>query len=203
MRKETNWPNARVRARTPFDTTFSSHRHNALLVGVYRLQRFDFGKSSGVNSAADGHTQQEEYCKAKGGRLPTWDELCPDYNKDSASDPTLGCEDDHSWVSYEGNTNNWMYIGCDVHGHWECKDHVAHFGAPNWVNGDVYGEMVDCMVEGPIYTCTCVNGVATTGADCTTNGASICASCSAGYTMNEAGTACGGLDFIFSMHCTL
>jgi len=42
--------------------------------------------------------------------------------------------------------------------------------------------------------CTCTNGVAKTGADCTTDGASMCASCSAGYTINEAATGCTGLD---------
>ncbi len=40
--------------------------------------------------------------------------------------------------------------------------------------------------------CKCVNGVAKTGAACTINGASMCSSCSKGYTKNVAGTACTG-----------
>lgn len=39
-------------------------------------------------------------------------------------------------------------------------------------------------------TCTCVNGNAATGFDCTTNNADICASCDAGYTQN--GNYCNG-----------
>ena len=46
----------------------------------------------------------------------------------------------------------------------------------------------------PANTCTCANGVAKTGSDCTTDGASMCASCAQGYTKNAAGTACEGLD---------
>merc|ERR1712013_569108 len=38
--------------------------------------------------------------------------------------------------------------------------------------------------------CTCENGVATTGADCTTDAASMCASCLDGYTINDDATAC-------------
>ena len=95
---------------------FFSHRHHTL--GVFRLQRFEFGKSQDVNSAALGHEQQEQFCESQGGRLPTRDELCPNYDQNVASVPALGCENDRSWVPYAGNTNNWVYIGCEGMDHW-------------------------------------------------------------------------------------
>merc|ERR1712232_1427483 len=41
-------------------------------------------------------------------------------------------------------------------------------------------------------SCTCDNGVAKTGSECTSNGASMCKSCNAGWTLNSANTACDG-----------
>merc|ERR1712232_1230702 len=41
-------------------------------------------------------------------------------------------------------------------------------------------------------SCTCDNGVAKTGSECASNGASMCKSCNAGWTLNSANTACDG-----------
>merc|ERR1712096_423277 len=114
--------------------------------GKFELKRFKVGKSTGANSHAVAHTQQNNFCKSKGGRLPTQAELCPAYNKGKATTPTNGCEKSHSWVPYSNNKDMWMYIGCPGTGHHMCKDHVAHHGRPGWSSGDQYGDMVDCMM---------------------------------------------------------
>ena len=44
--------------------------------------------------------------------------------------------------------------------------------------------------------CTCPNGVGTFADACPSDGASMCASCSAGFTMNAAATACEGRAFM-------
>ena len=49
-------------------------------------------------------------------------------------------------------------------------------------------------------TCTCENGVATTGADCTTDAASMCASCDDGFTINGDDTACGRAFMDYAMY---
>ena len=41
-----------------------------------------------------------------------------------------------------------------------------------------------------VNTCTCKNGLAQTGEHCPANGAAKCASCNAGFHMNEAKTEC-------------
>merc|ERR1712226_383442 len=97
-----------------------------------KLQRFKVGKSSGANSHVVAHQQQDAFCKSKGGRLPTLNELCPKYTKDKASKPALGCEKSHSWVPYAGSRDQWMYIGCPGTGHYQCKDHMTHHGKPGW-----------------------------------------------------------------------
>merc|ERR1719174_510923 len=110
------------------------------------LKRFKVGKSKGANSHTVAHQQQDSFCKAKGGRLPTRKELCPNYNAGKASTPALGCEKSHSWVPYAGNRDQWMYIGCPGTGHFPCKDHMTHHNKPGWSKGDQYGDMVDCMM---------------------------------------------------------
>merc|ERR1719174_2829934 len=110
------------------------------------LKRFKVGKSKGANSHTVAHQQQDSFCKAKGGRLPTRKELCPNYNAAKASTPALGCEKSHSWVPYAGNSDQWMYIGCPGTGHFPCKDHMTHHKKPGWSKGDQYDDKIDCMV---------------------------------------------------------
>merc|ERR1712072_392104 len=84
-----------------------------------------------------------------------------------------------------------------------CKTHVEAHGWPasqTWGGSGHNSNQVllccgDCSAEDAAdtceaNTCTCANGVAKTGAECTTDGASMCASCSTGYTINDAATAC-------------
>merc|ERR1719362_652573 len=104
-----------------------------------KLKRFKVGKAKGAKSHTDSHNQQNAFCKSKGGRLPTRQELCPKYDKSKASLPALGCEKSHSWVPYAGGTDQWMYIGCPGTGHYMCKDHMTHHGKPGWKSGDQYG----------------------------------------------------------------
>ena len=75
-----------------------------------KLQRYNVSKSKGTNSPTVAHQQQDAFCKAKGGRLPTREELCPNYDAGKASAPALGCDDSASWVPYAGDTDQWMYI---------------------------------------------------------------------------------------------
>ena len=89
---------------------------------------------------------ESDFCVAKGARLPTFKEICPNgAGGDSA--PALGCESTHSWMPYDGQhgKNSWVYVGCGGHGGIVCKDHVKHHGNPGWGSGDVYGDKVDCM----------------------------------------------------------
>ena len=109
-------------------------------------ERFHYGKSTNANSHEKAHEQEEAFCKAKGGRLPTRTELCPSYNANAATRPALGCENSHSWMPYAGNRNQWMYVGCAGTGHHECKDHMTHHSYPGWSSGDQYGDKIDCMV---------------------------------------------------------
>ena len=106
------------------------------------------GKSTSARSHTEAHRQQSAFCKSKGGRLPTRDELCPNYDASKASAPALGCEKSQSWVPVAGSSDNWMFIGCAGTDtlHHMCKDHVTHHGKPVWSTGDQYGVMVDCMV---------------------------------------------------------
>ena len=118
------------------------------------IKRFQVGSPTDADSSTVSYQQQDAFCKSKGGRLPTLQELCPSYNKDKATTPALGCENSHSWVPYAGNEDQWMFIGCpgteigtDPNtAHWECKDHMTHYGRPVWSQGDQYGDMIDCMV---------------------------------------------------------
>ena len=112
-----------------------------------KLKRFHFGKSTkNVKNHADAHKQQDAFCKSKGGQLPQREELCPNYARNKASTPALGCENSHSWVPYAGSTDQWMYIGCPHTGALPCKDHMAHHNEPRWPSGDQYGDKIDCMV---------------------------------------------------------
>ena len=96
--------------------------------------------------ACTAHEQEEAFCKAKGGRLPTRLELCPSYSANAATSPALGCENSHSWMPYAGDRDQWMYVGCAGTGHHECKDHMTHHSYPRWGSGDQYGDKIDCMV---------------------------------------------------------
>ena len=42
-------------------------------------------------------------------------------------------------------------------------------------------------------TCSCLNGIASTGAKCVSDRAKICESCGAGFKLTSAGDACAGV----------
>ena len=135
-----------------------------------KLKRFVIGKSTTAKTQAEAYNQQSAFCKDKGGRLPTLKELCPKYNESKGTSPALGCEKALSWVPYAGSTENWMYIGCvGAARHHLCMDHMAFVRKYSltksvWVSGDLWGEMLDCMVPDMTTTTTTITTLTTTTA---------------------------------------
>ena len=58
---------------------------------------------------------------------------------------------------------------------------------PGW---HVSGDNAACVAN----TCSCNFGVASSGAKCATDGANMCDSCTAGYTLSQDDTACDGME---------
>jgi len=86
--------------------------------------------------------RKHEFCKSKGGHLPTLNEICP--KGEGKSPPALGCAPTHSWVPYSKNSDSWVYIGCSDHA--LCRDHVKYYVSPKWDGvGDIYGDEIECI----------------------------------------------------------
>jgi hypothetical protein len=113
---------------------------------TFEIARFSNKILDLTGGHAKAHRTQEAFCESMGGRLPTYDEVCPTGER---GQPALSCTSaaDHSWVPYSKDANSYAYISCDGHNGIICKDHVTHHGNPNWGNkGDVYGSNVECMM---------------------------------------------------------
>ena len=115
------------------------------------LQRFTMPFKKSATSATQAWQHEKEFCESKGGRLPTFAEMCPSTTLDGQGDtsdsaPALGCDSGHSWMPYSKDSNSWVFVGCGGHSGKVCKDHVSHHSYANWASGDIFGANVDCFV---------------------------------------------------------
>jgi hypothetical protein len=121
------------------------------------LKRFSNTHLDLTGGHRPAYRTQKNFCAAQGGRLPTFEEICPNGERNM---PAMGCVPaaDHSWVPYSKNDDSYIYISCDGHGGIVCKDHVTYHGNPNWGNyGDVYGKNVECIIPGGYPHCPSMN----------------------------------------------
>jgi hypothetical protein len=125
---------------------YPTQLHDVLALGpnVNFVKRFETGFTH-AGSHQGAWDIQNDFCTKQGGRLPTFEEVCPN---GIGGQPAAGCTGDHSWVPYSKDKHSWAYVGCDGHEGIVCKDHVPYHGNPNWGSGDIYGIDTDCTFEG-------------------------------------------------------